>query len=123
MPSLSAFVVCALLEKYCPTYVDPSFTARMEDRLDRIASGGTEDDGDGEAVSDEEQRVAYLEEFYGGENGLAAQIKRIEDTVDASDARRAVLPALATTTLNGDERFDFRDWSVHWPVGSVHSGS
>jgi DNA topoisomerase I len=85
VPSLSAFVVCALLEKHCPTYVDPSFTARMEDRLDQIANA---------EISGEDERVAYLDEFYAGENGLAAQIKRIDESVDASEARKAVLPAL-----------------------------
>ena len=91
VPSLSAFVVCSLLEKHCPTYVDPDFTARMEERLDAIASGG--DDVD--ESWGEEQRVRYLNEFYAGDSGLAAQIKRIDDTVQAEDARRADLPALS----------------------------
>jgi DNA topoisomerase-1 len=90
VPSLSAFVVCSLLEKHCPAYVDPSFTARMEEQLDSIASG----DRAGHL-----QRIAYLDEFYSGEKGLAAKIKRIEDTVDANEARRANLP-----TLNLDSR-------------------
>lgn len=89
VPSLSAIVVCALLEKHCPSYVDPSFTAQMETRLDLIAAGDSEGD-----YTPEEQRVAYLQEFYAGEDGLAAQVKLMEDTVDASVARRAVLPAL-----------------------------
>ena len=38
--------------------------------------------------------MAYLNEFYAGEQGLAAQIKRIEDQVEAEEARRAKLPAL-----------------------------
>ena len=100
VPSLSAFVVCALLEKHCPTYVDPHFTARMEERLDEIASG----DSDNNSLSAEERRIEYLNEFYAGESGLAAQIKRIEETVDASIARRAVLPALSNddTEESGD---------------------
>lgn len=99
VPSLSAFVVCALLEKYCPTYVDPHFTARMEDRLDEIASG----DGDDDSLSAEEQRIKYLNEFYAGESGLAAQIKHIEETVDASIARRAILPALLADDTAEDD--------------------
>jgi DNA topoisomerase I len=89
VPSLTAFVVCSLLEKHCPTYVDPDFTARMENRLDLIASGDVKD-----TMSCEEQRITYLDEFYAGANGLAAQIKRVDETVQASDARRAVLPSL-----------------------------
>ena len=90
VPSLSAFVVCALLENHCPDYVDPSFTARMEDRLDQIANSAFH-------VSQNE-RISYLEEFYGGENGLAAQIKRLDESVSADEARRARLPALEEQT-------------------------
>lgn len=103
-PSLSAFVVTSLLEKHCPAYVDPTFTAQMEENLDRIAQGsyGGDDDSDNDDPVDAEQeirnvaqqRVAYLNEFYAGEQGLAAQIKRIDDEVKAEDARRAQLPAL-----------------------------
>jgi DNA topoisomerase-1 len=86
VPSLSAFVVCSLLEKYCSMYVDPSFTAKMEERLDLIANSE-------ETVGDD-QRIAYLDEFYAGEDGLAAQIQKIDELVVGDDARRADLPAL-----------------------------
>lgn len=88
VPSLTAFVVCSLLERYCPSYVDPSFTANMEERLDWIATGQNDED-----------RVKYLDEFYAGDQGLAAQVKRIDENVDAADARRARLPSL----FSGDE--------------------
>lgn len=94
VPSLSAFVVTSLLEKNCPTYVDPSFTAGMEERLDEIADG---------VDSEDNRRVAYLDEFYAGENGLAAQVKRIEEGVDSSDARRADLPGLFSNSTEVDE--------------------
>jgi topoisomerase IA-like protein len=106
VPSLSAFVVCALLEAHCPTYVDPNFTARMEDRLDEIASGGGDDDDGGDAISAEEKRIEYLNEFYAGENGLAAQIKRIDESVDASIARRAILPTMSEGDAAADESDD-----------------
>jgi DNA topoisomerase-1 len=85
VPSLSAFVVTSLLENHCPTYVDPSFTAQMEERLDQIANSELGQD----------ERVAYLDEFYAGDEGLAAIIKKIEFSVSADEARRANLPALA----------------------------
>jgi DNA topoisomerase I len=97
VPSLSAIVVCSLLERYCPSYVDPNFTARMEARLDQIASGSEESE-----LSGEDRRIAYLDEFYAGESGLAAQIKNIDDTVLASDARRAILPALSEDGHDSD---------------------
>ena len=91
-PSLSAFVVCTLLEKHFPSYVDPSFTADMEGKLDSIASGNKED----------VTRVQYLEDYWGGEEGLAAQVDRVDKVVDASEARRANLPGLLTKK-NGEE--------------------
>ena len=110
VPSLSAFVVCALLEKYCPSYVDPQFTARMEDRLDEIASG---DGDDNSSLSAEEQRIKYLDNFYAGESGLAAQIKWIDESVDASIARRAILPAMS----EGDTTQDDTDNQVGLFIG------
>ena len=85
-PSLSAFVVCTLLEKHFPAYVDPSFTASMEEKLDSIASGKKE----------EATRVSYLDAYYGGDDGLAAQVERVDKSIDSGEARRADLPALMT---------------------------
>ena len=93
VPSLTAFVVCSLFEKHCNMYVDPSFTAKMEERLDLIANAE-------ERVGDDE-RIAYLDEFYAGVDGLAAQIKKIEEQLDADDARRVYLPSLNIN--EGDE--------------------
>lgn len=86
VPSLTAFVVTSLLEKHCNMYVDPAFTAQMEERLDKIAH--TEVEGS------QDERLSYLDEFYQGENGLAAQIHRISENVDSDDARRLNLPSL-----------------------------
>lgn len=89
VPSLSAFVVCSLLENYCGTYVDPSFTAEMEERLDQIARG-----------EEGAERVSYLNEFYAGENGLAARVKYIDENVAASEARKASLPSMFLNNTN-----------------------
>ena len=86
VPSLSAFVVTSLLEKHCKMYVDPTFTAKMEERLDKIANS--------EVEISQNERVSYLNEFYKGEKGLASQIDLIDKFVDADVARRADLPAL-----------------------------
>ena len=56
VPSFLAFSVVALLEQHFEKLVDYDFTARMEDDLDRIASG-------------DEQRVEWLKRFYFGSNG------------------------------------------------------
>ncbi|KAL3916329.1 MAG: hypothetical protein SGILL_005227, partial [Bacillariaceae sp.] len=94
VPSLTAFVVTSLLKKHCNMYVDPSFTAKMEERLDKIASS--------EVDLSQDERVAYLNEFYMGEEGLAERIKRIEESVDADDARRADLPSLYCDSADAD---------------------
>ena len=97
VPSLTAFVVTSLLEKHCKMYVDPTFTAKMEERLDKIANSENE-------ISQNE-RVEYLNEFYKGEEGLAAKIENIDVNVVADIARRAVLPSLASnnSTNNSDD--------------------
>lgn len=95
VPSLSAFVVTSLLEQYCKMYVDPDFTAKMEERLDKIANS--------EVGVSHNERISYLNEFYKGEDGLASKIDYIDNFVDADDARRADLPALAWNSTESDD--------------------
>jgi len=99
IPSLTAMVVTSLLERYCNMYVDPSFTARMEERLDEIANSEDE-------VSQDE-RNSYLHAFYYGseeEAGLIEQIKTIEESVDPDDARRVHIPALESNNTNNSDQ-------------------
>jgi DNA topoisomerase I len=57
VPSFLAFAVTGLLEQHFGRLVDYSFTAQMEDDLDRIAAG-------------EQERVDWLRHFYfGGDDG------------------------------------------------------
>ena len=56
VPSFLAFAVTGLLEQHFGRLVDYSFTAQMEDDLDRIAAG-------------EQERVDWLRHFYFGGNG------------------------------------------------------
>ena len=100
-PSLSAFVVCTLLEKHFPSYVDPTFTADMEDKLDNIANGNKE----------ETTRFHYLDDYWGGEDGLAAQVDRVDKVIDASEARRADLPGLLTQ--NDDVGLFIGPWGAY----------
>jgi len=92
VPSLTAFVVTSLLEKHCKMYIDPTFTAKMEEKLDKIANSENE--------IGQNERVEYLNEFYQGEEGLAAKIENIEQFVDADVARRADLPSLASNSTD-----------------------
>lgn len=65
----------------------------MEDRLDQIARG-----------EEGAERVAYLKEFYEGEDGLASRVKYIDDNVAAKDARKASLPSMfLNNTADTDE--------------------
>ncbi|MFF9915044.1 type I DNA topoisomerase [Streptomyces sp. NPDC013457] len=60
VPSFLSFAVVNLLEKHFGRLVDYSFTAKMEDDLDRIARG-------------EAQAVPWLKRFYFGEGGNSAE--------------------------------------------------
>jgi len=71
IPSFTAFAVVTLLEQHFPNLVDYAFTARMEDDLDRIASG-------------DEERVPWLTRFYLGAEGLR---QTVEDKLGDIDAR------------------------------------
>jgi DNA topoisomerase I len=76
VPSFLAFSVVQLLEQHFGRLVDYDFTARMEDDLDRIASG-------------DEHRNDWLKRFYFGEDGDAADggLKELVSELGGIDAR------------------------------------
>ncbi len=69
VPTFTAFGVVALLEQHFPNLVDYSFTAAMEDDLDRIAAG-------------EEESVPWLTDFYFGDDGLKHKVASRLDEID-----------------------------------------
>ncbi len=73
VPSYIAFAVVKLLEGHFDRLVDYEFTARMEDVLDRIATG-------------DEERVGWLRSFYFG-NGDDDGLKSLVSDLDDIDAR------------------------------------
>lgn len=81
IPTFTAFAVTDLLEKHFPDIVDPSFTSKMEQTLDDIATG-------------EVKWLPYLREFYLGEKGLETLVKEQESQIDASKARTVLLENL-----------------------------
>jgi len=81
IPSFTAFAVTDLLEKYFPDIVDPSFTSKMEQTLDDIATG-------------EVKWLPYLQKFYLGESGLETQVREQESQIDAATARTVELENL-----------------------------
>jgi DNA topoisomerase-1 len=75
VPTWLAFAVTRLLEEHFPRLVDYDFTASMEEDLDRIANG-------------DEQRVAWLERFYFGDEAASAEgLKQLVDDLGEIDAR------------------------------------
>jgi len=79
VPSFLAFSVVQLLEQHFGRLVDYDFTARMEDDLDRIASG-------------DEQRNEWLSRFYYGTNDAAGTndgngLKELVSDLGGIDAR------------------------------------
>ena len=69
VPTFTAFGVVGLLENHFPQLVDYSFTASMEDDLDRIAAG-------------EEDSVPWLTTFYFGDDGLKHKVAARLDEID-----------------------------------------
>ena len=74
VPTFVAFAVVNLLERHFQQLVDFDFTARMEDDLDRIASGG-------------EARVDWLTKFYFGNGDDPGLHHLVTDHLDEIDAR------------------------------------
>ncbi|MGD9793180.1 MAG: type I DNA topoisomerase, partial [Acidimicrobiia bacterium] len=74
VPTWTAFVVVRLLENHFKGLIDYSFTADMEEQLDRIAAGGAD-------------KVAFLQRFYFGDGtrGLKELVSENLDLIDAAE--------------------------------------
>ncbi|HEY6563449.1 MAG TPA: type I DNA topoisomerase [Pirellulaceae bacterium] len=87
VPSWTAFSVSRLLVEHLPRLVDFEFTAQMEDDLDAISRG-------------ESEQVDYLRQFYfgNGQPGLRQQLASKVEEIDARDVSRFLIgrPANAT---------------------------
>ena len=81
VPTFTAFAVTALLEQHFPDLVSTSFTSRMEQTLDDIATG-------------EAEWLPYLRQFYSGDTGLETLVKEQENQIDPSIARTVELDDL-----------------------------
>ncbi|MBA3920782.1 MAG: type I DNA topoisomerase [Nostocaceae cyanobacterium] len=81
IPTFTAFAVTDLLEKHFPDFVNTSFTSKMEQTLDDIATG-------------EAQWLPYLRKFYSGEKGLETLVKEQESQIDPTTARTITLENL-----------------------------
>lgn len=81
IPTFTAFAVTALLEEHFPDLVNTSFTSRMEQTLDDIATG-------------EAQWLPYLRKFYLGDTGLETLVKERENQIDGTKARTVELEDL-----------------------------
>ncbi|PPS42382.1 type I DNA topoisomerase [Chroococcidiopsis sp. TS-821] len=88
VPTFTAFAVTGLLEKYFPDLVDTSFTSKMEQTLDDIATG-------------EADWLPYLREFYLGDSGLETLVKERENQIDPNTARTVELEDLAAKVRIG----------------------
>jgi DNA topoisomerase-1 len=88
IPTFTAFAVVRLLEVHFPDLVDTSFTSKMEQTLDEIATG-------------EAQWLPYLQGFYLGEAGLENQVKVRESQIDPSVAKAVTLENLGAIVKIG----------------------
>ena len=69
VPTFTAFMVIDLLEQHLSWLVDYDFTAKMESRLDDIASGSSE-------------RLGVLNKFFLGDAGLMSTLSVAYDTIE-----------------------------------------
>ena len=74
VPSFTAFSVVNLLERHFPKLVDYAFTAKMEDDLDRIATGA-------------EEQVPWLQRFYFGGSDDPGLKEKVSSRLGDIDAR------------------------------------
>lgn len=70
VPTFVAFAVVSLMEQYFSHLVDYTFTAEMEEDLDKIAGGKM-------------QSIPYLDSFYFGSKGHEGLVKLIKQEIDA----------------------------------------
>ena len=88
VPTFTAFAVTELLEKNFPDLVDVHFTAKMEQTLDEISTGGAE-------------WLPYLKDFYVGDAGLANQVEQRQSNIEPAEARTVDLDGLAAKVRIG----------------------
>ena len=74
VPTFLAFAVADFLDAYFPDLVNLNFTAKMEDELDDIASGG-------------KTKVDYLHDFYRRKGAFADQVASGETSIQAPDVK------------------------------------
>ncbi len=81
VPTFTAFAVTELMEEHFGDLVDFKFTANMEQKLDDISTGTI-------------NNLAYLRQFFLGEEGLENQVKAREAAIDPRLASSVVLENL-----------------------------
>ena len=88
VPTFTAFAVTDLLIRHFGHLVDVEFTKGMEDRLDEISEGHRD-------------MLAYLKEFYLGEEGLQQQTANGERDIKPAEARQVAIEGLGATVRIG----------------------
>ncbi|MCC6643722.1 hypothetical protein IT411_03145 [Candidatus Peregrinibacteria bacterium] len=79
VPTFVAYAVVSLMEKYFTHLVDYTFTAEMEEDLDKIAEG-------------DKKSIPYLDSFYFGKPHHEGLVKLIKQEIDAREVCTINLP-------------------------------
>ena len=88
-PTFTAMAVTRLLEQHFPNLVDLQFTAEMEQKLDDISNG------------ESENRSLTSQGFYSGNDGLDQQVKTHEEEIDPREACTLRLDGLTSNVRVG----------------------
>ncbi len=83
IPTFTGFGVVQLLENNFSDMVDFGFTSNMENGLDKIADGNTDE-------------LQFLKGFYEGEDGLQSQVKERSASIKPVEAKKVVLPQISS---------------------------
>ncbi len=83
VPTFTGFGVVQLLENNFSNMVDYDFTSNMEDRLDKIATGDTNE-------------LQFLKGFYEGDSGLLQQVRERTAEIKPALAKQISLPQISS---------------------------
>lgn len=84
VPTFTGMIVTQYMERHFPTFVDATFTSRMEQDLDQIAEG-------------KEQYIPFLHKFYFGDGsgGLKPSIDQELSAPPDEETRKLLIPAVS----------------------------
>ncbi len=86
VPTFTGLAVTDLMQDHFNEFVDFGFTSKMEEELDKIASG-------------EQEYIPYLQKFYLGNTGLRSKVESEDDKIDPEKARSIIFDHISNLDI------------------------